>query len=156
MTDLVSNFLWKNQNEKQGWLCSLENAKCCFVILCGVVWSPFSELFSHPCFSVIYLSISPLLKKLFSRFWSSFSSICWSYFFFDLSGIAGYSGDFDVISTITSVQHTDFTYVTRIKQAKYPISQANSIKVEYLNALFLKKWTKFCQPEGDYSVLISV
>ena len=142
MTDLLSKCLWNNQNEKQGWLCSMENAKCCFVILCGVVWSPFSELFSHPCFSVIYLSISPLLKKLFSRFWSSFSSICWSCFFFYLSRIAGYSGDFDVISTITSVQHADFKllYICyQNKASRVPISQANSVKVEYLHALFLKK-----------------
>ena len=68
------------------------------------------------------------MKKLFSRFWSSFSSVCWSNFFFYLSGIAGYSGDFDVISTITSVQHADFTYVTRIKQAEYLLARLIPLK----------------------------
>ena len=155
MTDLVSKFLWNNQNEKQGWLCSMENAKCCFVILCGVVWSPFSELFSHHCFSVIYLTISPLMKKLFSRFWSSFSSICWSNFFFYLSELR------DIPETLTSflpspLCNTLTLHMFQNKASRVPISQANSVKVEYLNALFLKKWPKFCQPEDDYSVLISV
>lgn len=128
MTDLVSKFLCNNQNEKQGWLRSLD---LCQMLLCNTLWGSMESILwvvQSSLFLSYLLTISPLLKKFFSRFWSSFSSICWSYFFFYLSGIAGYSGDFDVISTITSVQHADLAFVTRIKQAEYLLARLIPLK----------------------------
>ena len=101
------------------------------MLLCNTLWSSMESILwvvQSSLFLSYLLTISPLLKKLFSRFWSSFSSICWSYFFFYLSGIAGYSGDFDVISTITSVQHADLAFVTRIKQAEYLLARLIPLK----------------------------